>query len=286
MDDITKAKEIIHKAEMQVQQNKIISGVGEIIVKELRPTFETLIWQIKDSVQQYLDGIKNIKIDVPSVSVTTPDVKVPDIKVPEVKVPEIKMPEVVVKVPEIKVPEAKVKVEIPEIKIPVIKVPKPEVTVKVPKIEIPELVWPDGTMPVAGEVSLYGINENNPLPVQLRGADGKPFKFPEISVSGGGRGVVKEKKPENIHIFNVDMALANIEYSQSLPSNTVSMTIQNRGDSDLRFSYNTGKVATSTVGFIVIKGGQAYYETTLNLSGRTAYFASENPGTVEIISYD
>lgn len=107
----------------------------------------------------------------------------------EVNVPEIRLP--AINVPEIKVPEAKVTVNIPEIKLPTINVPEPKVTVNVPEVKIPafpEIKMPD-SMEIHGEVGLFGYGFNNPLPVQLRDAEGNPVSLPEMmSVASGGGG--------------------------------------------------------------------------------------------------
>lgn len=74
----------------------------------------------------------------------------------------------------------------PDVIIPNIAVPKAEVTVRSPKIVIPDIKMPD-KMNIQGFVSLMGIDLGNPLPVQLRTADGKPFMFPSMSSGGGGK---------------------------------------------------------------------------------------------------
>jgi hypothetical protein len=110
-----------------------------------------------------------------------------------VNVPEIKVP--LIQIPDIKVPEAKVTVSIPEIKLPTINVPEPKVTVNVPELKIPpfpEIKMPE-SMEIHGEVGLFGYGFNNPLPVQLRDAEGNPVSFGEGGgmVAGGGGRYVK-----------------------------------------------------------------------------------------------
>lgn len=106
-----------------------------------------------------------------------------------VNVPDIELP--LIQIPDIKVPEAKVTVNIPEIKLPTINVPEPKVTVNVPEVKIPpfpEIKMPD-SMEIHGEVGLFGYGFNNPLPVQLRDAEGNPVSLPEMmSVASGGGG--------------------------------------------------------------------------------------------------
>lgn len=106
-----------------------------------------------------------------------------------VNVPDIALP--LIQIPDIKVPEAKVTVNIPEIKLPTINVPEPKVTVNVPEVKIPpfpEVKMPE-SMEIHGEVGLFGYGFNNPLPVQLRDAEGNPVSLPEMmSVASGGGG--------------------------------------------------------------------------------------------------
>lgn len=86
-----------------------------------------------------------------------------------------------------------VRVEVPEIKMPVINVPRPEVNVTVPPIKIPDIVLPE-EMQTRGWLNLIGWDQSllsNPIPVQLRGADGSPIRlFENLTqiVSGGGGG--------------------------------------------------------------------------------------------------
>jgi hypothetical protein len=106
------------------------------------------------------------------------------IETPQVNVPELR-------IPDINVPEAKVTVNIPEIKLPTINVPEPKVTVNLPEVKIPpfpELKMPE-SMEIHGDVGLFGYGFDNPLPVQLRDANGNPVSLPEMmSVASGGGG--------------------------------------------------------------------------------------------------
>lgn len=106
-----------------------------------------------------------------------------------VQVPTISAPDV--NIPKIEVPKAEVTVQIPEIKLPTINVPEPKVTVNVPEVKIPpfpEIQMPE-SMEIHGEVGLFGYGFDNPLPVQLRDAEGNPVSLPEMmSVASGGGG--------------------------------------------------------------------------------------------------
>lgn len=148
---------------------ELVGSIGASIVEALSPALENIATNTNLLRQDLVDTISQIKIQVPAINV--PHAMV-DVKIPEIKLPDF---------PEIK---------IPEIKIPKIVVPKPEVTVNVPAFpKIPDLQWPKEKMPIEGWVQLMGVSLQNPLPVQLRDATGKPIDFGGISQTiGGGSG--------------------------------------------------------------------------------------------------
>lgn len=87
-------------------------------------------------------------------------------------------------------------------------------------------------------------------------------------------------------VSNTTLTLANTEYSYVIPNNTKKYTIQVRANVDIRYAFETGKVATPTAPYMTLKGGQNYWEDSLNLSSKTIYLASATAGTVvEIISW-
>lgn len=89
-----------------------------------------------------------------------------------------------------------------------------------------------------------------------------------------------------VNVYNVDLTTIDTEYSQALPAGTNTFTFQNRADNDLRFAFVTGKVATPTAPYMTLKAGQNYFETGLNLTSKTIYFASDSAGDdVEIITW-
>ena len=68
--------------------------------------------------------------------------------------------------------------------------PQPRVNVTTPAVNVPPIRWPDGEMSVKGWVNLMGVNLENPLPVQLRDAKGRPVNLDvgAIPMMGGGGG--------------------------------------------------------------------------------------------------
>lgn len=147
---------------------------------------ESIIEAIKENrltKEDIKEALSELKIE-PQVNVNVPDIKIPDIKIPEIKSPII---------PEIKIPEIK----IPDIKIPKIETPKiPEI--RIPEIKIPKIEMPD-KMTVDGEVELKGYGMDNPLPVQLRDAKGKPMEFNFGGVGTGNGGGARERTLTALH---------------------------------------------------------------------------------------
>lgn len=278
----------IERAEDRIvaERNKkeVISTLTGVVINELRPALENVALEIKNATESQLEGIRAIRIEPPQV----------DVNVPEVKVPEAN---VKVEIPPINVPEANVNVSIPEIKTAGIekaiekglskfKIPKID-TPKIPKITIPEIKIPEIRVPEANvNVSLPQSTAENPLPVILTDKDGAFYKA-MMSVSGGGGSKrVEVIKPGMVDVINITMASANTEYSTALPANTVAMTFQCRGDYDIRFSYQTGKVASPTAPYMTLKAGMIYYETNLDLTSKTLYVACPTAAqVVEVIAY-
>jgi len=95
----------------------------------------------------------------------------------------------------------KIQNNIPDINVPEIVVPTPRVTVMPPEINIPDIVMPK-EMDIKGWVSLMGVDLQNPLPVQLRDASGKPVNLLEnlttLVTGGSGGGVAKIVKVSGI----------------------------------------------------------------------------------------
>ena len=173
------AKEALDKALAQKELNKeLIKTLGPAIIDALKPVLNEIAGNSKLSKEEILSAISNLKINIPEISVPKAEIKV---EIPEIRVPE---PRVTVNVPKIEVPK------IPEIKIPPIKVPKPEVTVNIPPFKIPDF---PKEMGVSGWIGMMGYDRGflkDPLPVQLRDAQGNPMNLIEniTAVIGGGGG--------------------------------------------------------------------------------------------------
>ena len=87
-------------------------------------------------------------------------------------------------------------------------------------------------------------------------------------------------------IYNVSMVSADTEYSQALPANTKRFSVQCLTDFDVRFAFETGKVATPTAPYALIRAGMNYFEDRVNLASTTVYVACPSAGKVaEIIAW-
>lgn len=149
---LKQAKDALDKAIDQKKSNEmLLKSIGPAVIDALKPVLN----QIKEAVS-------SIRVDVrPNIEVN-----------PKVDMPRIPAPEVTVNVPDFP------------------KIPEPKVTVNVPPIKIPDLQWPKEKMPIEGWVQLMGVSLQNPLPVQIRDASGKPIDFGGsiTQILGGGSG--------------------------------------------------------------------------------------------------
>ena len=163
-DPLQLANEALDKAIDTEKRNKaFMSSIGPAIISALSPLFTEL-----------KGAISKLKVDVAPVVEINPEFKIPKAEVTVHQEP--------VDTDGI---ESVLRNAFDNFKLPT-----PEVKVTIPKIDMPKMEWPKGDMPIKGDVNLLGINVRNPLPVQLRDADGKPmsFNFDSLNVLGGGGG--------------------------------------------------------------------------------------------------
>lgn len=194
------AKEALDSVIAQKKLNQeLIKSLGPAIIDTLKPILNEIASNSKIPKEEILNAISKIRL--------------PDINVPE--------PNITLNVPE----------QIP----PKIVVPKPEVTVNVPPIKIPDIKWPDGDIPIKGWVQLMGVNLNNPLPVQLRDANGKPVNLLEnltTIVGGSGGGGFKVNKISDI----ANSAWANLLNSDGRLRMSAESGVAGLTDTELRAS--------------------------------------------------
>ena len=85
-------------------------------------------------------------------------------------------------------------------------------------------------------------------------------------------------------IYNVEMTSEDTEYSQALPSGTKKFSIAMiENDTAFRVAFVTGKVATPTAPYKPVPIAQEYYEESVNLTGKTLYFACSTAGKNVVI---
>ncbi len=85
-------------------------------------------------------------------------------------------------------------------------------------------------------------------------------------------------------IYNVDMTLADTEYSQALPTGTKILEIREQSmNFATRYAFTTGKVAGPAAPYRSLNVGEVKTVEGLSLTGKTIYFACSTAGkTMEI----
>jgi hypothetical protein len=84
-------------------------------------------------------------------------------------------------------------------------------------------------------------------------------------------------------IYKVTLTSADTEYSQVLPVGTRAISFKARGNHEIRWAFETGKVAAPTDPYETLAVGQTYFKENLVAAAVTLYFASGFAGTeVEI----
>ncbi len=90
--------------------------------------------------------------------------------------------------------------------------------------------------------------------------------------------------PQIVEIFNVNMPLANTEYSLSLPAGSKKVdlgVIGGDGSFNYRVAYTAGRVAAPTAPFIQLLGSQVYFAHGIFLPSATnIFFACSTAGRV------
>ena len=81
-------------------------------------------------------------------------------------------------------------------------------------------------------------------------------------------------------VYNITLTLADTEYSQALPSSTREFRFRCRTDFDIRFAWETGKVATPTAPYLTLPSSSDYYGDQSDITGKSIYFASSEAGVI------
>jgi hypothetical protein len=92
-----------------------------------------------------------------------------------------------------------------------------------------------------------------------------------------------QKYSETPTIYTVSMTLADTEYSQALPDDTRKIEFRCRDAVNIRFAYETGKVAAPTEPYRTLLATEVKSEDTIKLSSKILYFACSDAGkTMEV----
>lgn len=138
------------------EAKNLISKIQGEQTKALEPVLRDMAEKMATEMSANFDkAVKSIKVDVPKGEAPQISINVPDVIVPDFEIPT-----------------------------PIVNYTPP--AIKIPKIEMPK------EMDIKGWVSLMGVSLDNPLPVQLRDASGKPVDLNALTTvtggSGGGKG--------------------------------------------------------------------------------------------------
>lgn len=254
------AQQALQAAQEQKRQNEsFMRSIGPAIVDALTP----LLVDLKKAV-----GL--LKVDV------TPNVTVN----PEIKIPRIELPNIIV--PDIHVPEAQITVNVPPITIP--------------PIRVPEIVWPKD-MELQGFMRVIGWDRSlleNPMPVQLRDAKGRPV---DLSNIGGGAVLGGDSGGGNFPMAVYDPATSALKvtgtFTASAPASQAvglynTESIAYNGDNPLPVTFpSTASLPVSQVSGSIfsvnVVGASASVAVNISDSSGVGYSGS-NPLPVTLVS--
>jgi len=81
-------------------------------------------------------------------------------------------------------------------------------------------------------------------------------------------------------VYNLTLTSADTEYSQALPSSTREWRFRCRTSFDVRFAWETGKVATPTAPYLTLPSGSDYFSDSSDVTSLLLYCASSEAGVV------
>jgi len=81
-------------------------------------------------------------------------------------------------------------------------------------------------------------------------------------------------------IYNKILTVADTQYSQALPSSTREFRVRCRTLFNVRYAWETGKVATPTAPYATIPAGLEYRGDDSDITGKKIYLASSEAGVV------
>lgn len=81
-------------------------------------------------------------------------------------------------------------------------------------------------------------------------------------------------------LYNLTLTNANTQYAQILPTNSKSISFRCRTAYDIRYAFETGKVASPTEPYMTLPSGGKYSQGDLSYYEENIYFASSQAGVV------
>ena len=79
---------------------------------------------------------------------------------------------------------------------------------------------------------------------------------------------------------NVVLTNANTEYSHAFPDNTKQFRARARTAYDVRYAWDSGKVATPIAPYSTLPAGLELYGDAVNFTSKTLYFATSTSGVI------
>lgn len=81
-------------------------------------------------------------------------------------------------------------------------------------------------------------------------------------------------------IYNITLTVADTEYSQALPSSTREFRVRCRTLFDVRYAWETGKVAAPAAPYATILSGLEYRGDNSDITGKSLFLASSEAGVI------
>ncbi len=101
-----------------------------------------------------------------------------------------------------------------------------------------------------------------------------------VTVLTDAAGRVQIAGPDTVETYNVTLTNANTEYSQTLPSNVRAVAFRCRTACDVRFAWESGRVAAPIAPYQTLKANGEYWKDNIRVSSLTLYLASDTAGVV------
>ena len=81
-------------------------------------------------------------------------------------------------------------------------------------------------------------------------------------------------------LYALTLTTINTEYSQAIIANARKLAFRCRSQSDIRYAFVTGKVATPTDPYSTLRSNTEYWIDFIKMAALTVYFASATAGVI------